>query len=81
MSPQRRRRRRKCADGEHAEALKDNAAVEESGDEVEDGDGSQSGARMLKRECPIPKPGGLVGEILGFKSNGSSSDGKGSKPP
>lgn len=33
----------------------------------------------LKRECPIPKPGGIVGEVLGFKS--SSSDGKGSKPP
>jgi hypothetical protein len=27
----------------------------------------------------VPKPGGLVGEILGFK--GSSSDRKGSRPP
>ena len=68
-------------DGEQAAVLKDNAVVEESGDEVEDADESQISARKLKRECPVPKPGGLVGEILGFKSNISSSDGKGSKPP
>ena len=22
---------------------------------------------MTKRECPVPKPGGVVGELLGFK--------------
>jgi len=32
----------------------------------------------LKRECPVPKPGGIVGEILGFKS---STGEKGNKPP
>jgi cytochrome c oxidase assembly factor 2 len=32
-----------------------------------------------KRECPVPKPGGLVGELFGFKP--SEGDGKGSKPP
>jgi len=41
--------------------------------------GSLPQTPMLQRECPVPKPGGLVGEILGFKP--SSSDGKGSKPP
>lgn len=32
-----------------------------------------------RRECPVPKPGGVVGGILGFGS--SSNDGKGTKPP
>lgn len=31
-----------------------------------------------KRECPVPKPGGIVGGLLGFKSN---VDEKGSRPP
>lgn len=34
--------------------------------------------RLAKRECPVPKPGGFVGGLLGFKS---SVDEKGSKPP
>lgn len=40
-------------------------------------------AKRMKRECPIPKPPGLVGEILGFKRSApeSSSDGKGGRPP
>merc|ERR1711964_872422 len=50
------------------------SAMEESRDDIED-----VGLRRQKRECPVPKPIGLVGEILGF--GGSSSDGKGSKPP
>jgi cytochrome c oxidase assembly factor 2 len=46
---------------------------------VEDGDMEGKGEkRVVKRECPVPKPGGIVGEILGFKS---SSREKGSKPP
>ena len=56
------------------EVVKECAAAEESGDELED-----RGVERSKRECPVPKPGGLVGEILGFK--GSSSDGKGARPP
>lgn len=47
--------------------------AEDSGEETEDA------GKGLLRECPIPKPGGLVGEILGFK--GSSTDGKGARPP
>jgi cytochrome c oxidase assembly factor 2 len=51
--------------------------IEEGG--VEDGDMEGKGEkRVVKRECPVPKPGGIVGEILGFKS---SSGEKGSKPP
>ncbi|CCU74688.1 Hypothetical protein BGHDH14_bgh04885 [Blumeria hordei DH14] len=26
-----------------------------------------------KRPCPIPKPGGIIGEMLGFKSNDKTS--------
>jgi cytochrome c oxidase assembly factor 2 len=37
-------------------------------------------SRLPKRECPVPKPGGIVGEILGFKA-GSSGNEKGTKPP
>ena len=29
--------------------------------------------RRSTRECPVPKPGGIVGELLGFKSSSSSS--------
>ena len=36
-------------------------------------------SKSKRGECPIPKPGGMVGEILGFKL--SSSYGKSSKPP
>ena len=71
-----RRRRRKCPvdeiDGNRV--VTGASAMEESRDDIED-----VGLRRQKRECPVPKPIGLVGEILGF--GGSSSDGKGSKPP
>lgn len=50
--------------------------AEESSDEDT---GSAQQTPLLKRECPVPKPGGLVGEILGFKH--SSSNGNGAKPP
>lgn len=79
-----RRRRRKCSDAGEKENV-----VEESGDEVEG-----AGVRGNKRECPLPKPGGIVGEMLGFKSSStagsntgsgrtssSSSEGEGSRPP
>jgi len=65
-------------DGERTEVLKDCAVAEES----DDGDSEETspiGARRPKRECPIPKPGGLVGEILGFKE--SRGDGKRERPP
>jgi cytochrome c oxidase assembly factor 2 len=64
-------------EGEEASQLKDSAVTEESGDDSEMLDSRET--RRSKRECPVPKPGGLVGEILGFK--GSSSDRKGSRPP
>jgi cytochrome c oxidase assembly factor 2 len=76
-SPQRRRRRRKTVvegEAEQLEVLRD-SAVERDAEDVDE----VMGARKPKRECPVPKPGGLVGEILGFK--GSSSGGMGERPP
>ncbi|APA12938.1 hypothetical protein SS1G_08421 [Sclerotinia sclerotiorum 1980 UF-70] len=52
---------------------------EEMGGSGESDDGEEiEGRRKAKRECPVPKPGGVLGGILGFKS---SVDEKGSKPP
>jgi len=34
----------------------------------------QEQRRRGRRECPIPKPGGIVGEVLGFKSENDSND-------
>ena len=61
-------------------ALKENAAVGES---TEEGDEVEGRMGKPKRECPVPKPTGIVGEILGFKGSSSSSatNGKGSRPP
>ncbi|EKD18339.1 hypothetical protein MBM_03332 [Drepanopeziza brunnea f. sp. 'multigermtubi' MB_m1] len=73
----RRRRKRKFPIDEIRDdgaSLKDGSATEESSDDAED-----AGAKRGKRECPVPKPGGLVGAILGFGS--SSSDEKRTKPP
>jgi cytochrome c oxidase assembly factor 2 len=50
----------------------------EVGVEDVDGEDLDGGKRGMKRECPVPKPGGIVGEILGFKS--SAGEGK-NKPP
>lgn len=38
----------------------------------------EEGRRRSRRECPVPKPGGKVGEFLGFK-NTSSEGAKGSR--
>jgi cytochrome c oxidase assembly factor 2 len=72
----RRRRRPKVVDKEgDAEISKEEPLVEGSSDDTRLDQLSKS----KRGECPIPKPGGIVGEILGFKP--SSSDGKSSKPP
>ncbi|KAL2070455.1 hypothetical protein VTL71DRAFT_13481 [Oculimacula yallundae] len=69
------RRKRKCpVDENGSSVVKDVSTIEESGNDLEG-----VGSRKQKRECPVPKPGGLVAEIMGLRD--SSSDGKGSKPP
>jgi cytochrome c oxidase assembly factor 2 len=65
------------------EQRKEGSALEENDDEGESRTLVRIQGSKPKRECPVPKPGGLVGEILGF-NNASSSEGddrKGSKPP
>ncbi|KAI1756453.1 hypothetical protein F4782DRAFT_482616 [Xylaria castorea] len=32
-----------------------------------------------KRECPVPKPGGVIGELIGFKKEERSSSASGSR--
>jgi cytochrome c oxidase assembly factor 2 len=59
----RNRRQRACAQG--------NEDLEDRFIAGSESTGSADGVtrrRRRKRECPVPKPGGLVGEILGFKS-------------
>lgn len=58
------------------EAVKE-GLVEESEEEVPMD--SLGGKKPKRGECPIPKPVGIVGEILGFGN--SSTGGKGKKPP
>ncbi|KAL9089444.1 MAG: hypothetical protein Q9165_005765 [Trypethelium subeluteriae] len=43
------------------------AASESTGGD-QDGDTLSTMDRARRRECPVPKPGGLVGEILGFRN-------------
>jgi len=66
----RMRRRRKCPPTDSA-ASSEPATPADLLKDDESGDDSASlrelKERSLKRECPIPKPGGKVGEILGFK--------------
>jgi cytochrome c oxidase assembly factor 2 len=58
-STKRRRRRRPDAD------MKEGQIVRFQDIEADIQGTMRQGA---KRECPVPKPGGLVGEILGFRS-------------
>jgi cytochrome c oxidase assembly factor 2 len=73
-----RRRRRKCLQrDENGNVVPAVAATDSEeliaigGRREKDGDSSAEGSkderRALGRECPVPKPGGLVGQILGFK--------------
>lgn len=78
-TPQRRRRRRKCVgnDGEQSESSHE---FRNAKDDRDENGLTLSRAPISKRECPVPKPGGLVGEILGFKPRSTNEDGKG-RPP
>jgi cytochrome c oxidase assembly factor 2 len=75
---QKRRRRRKCVDGEGE--MKQISKAIETAEETEDEGGLEGKLedRKPKRECPVPKPGGVVGELLGFKSSRGERE---SRPP
>ncbi|TVY40467.1 hypothetical protein LSUB1_G003293 [Lachnellula subtilissima] len=89
--PRKRRRRRKCVgEGEAGEGGKNKGVVEERERAEEEDGGLREGNSnsMSKRECPVPKPGGVVGTLLGFRKGGGeggggSSNGEegSSKPP
>lgn len=34
---------------------------------------AEQGTKSMKRECPVPKPGGILGEWLGFHNEGEES--------
>lgn len=58
-------------DGQPIRRRRRRQAIENSGSE---GDGAEQGAEdavmaenRKKRECPVPKPGGIVGQVMGFK--------------
>jgi hypothetical protein len=78
----RRKRRRKYSSpvGSRGESL--NGTKEPEDKLVDDGDSLKDGVgeTRLRRECPVPKPSGILGEILGFKS-GSRRDSKGPNQP
>jgi cytochrome c oxidase assembly factor 2 len=79
-----RRRRRKCVNTTEIVKESSNEAnlVEEASTDDEDTTGEHMGGKRARRECPVPKPGGIVGQILGFKNEQSiRGDGKGSGPP
>lgn len=61
------------------EVSKTAEVLEQSSEEGESAVLARMQGTKPKRECPVPKPGGLVGELFGFKP--SEGDGKGSKPP
>ena len=63
-----------------SEERKDSSAVEASNGEGETTIMARIQGSKPKRECPVPKPGGMVGELLGFKPS-CDGDGKRSKPP
>jgi len=73
----RRRRRRRTETIETADGVVQFAASSSS---TTDGGDSESATRTTpaNRECPIPKPKGILGELLGFKK-GSTSDDSGSQ--
>lgn len=67
----RRRRRRKIAqaDGEVAESVEARpeakGVLSEMRTRIQEEDW-----KAPKRECPVPKPGGLIGQVLGVKKEG-----------
>ncbi|PGG95856.1 hypothetical protein AJ79_09837 [Helicocarpus griseus UAMH5409] len=81
-----RKRRRKAVDNESAEgAVTTTAMASESSqqnsldEEIVRFRQMEEEARLLaevKRECPVPKPGGVVGQLLGFK-NQEKDEGRG----
>ncbi|KAH6613897.1 hypothetical protein C7974DRAFT_428365 [Boeremia exigua] len=76
--PARRRRRRACGEeGSGSESENGRGTGSETGRGRETAEEQRRLEERMnpRRECPIPKPGGLVGQVLGLMGRGESSDG------
>ncbi|KAI0132258.1 hypothetical protein BJ170DRAFT_238410 [Xylariales sp. AK1849] len=62
----RRRRRRKSESAEVKDGI---AQFESSGEDFE-----RSSEGTAKRECPVPKPGGAIGELMGFNKSNTNDE-------
>ncbi len=60
----RRRRRRKPQEAEAKEGIV----------QFENMGGNENSPGRIRRECPVPKPGGVVGELLGFTRGKGGKD-------
>ncbi|KAF2121096.1 hypothetical protein BDV96DRAFT_483786 [Lophiotrema nucula] len=58
---QRRRRRRIAREETCNDVMSEERGKRKEAEEIE------AEARRKGRECPVPKPGGLIGQVLGFK--------------
>ncbi|KAJ9669530.1 hypothetical protein H2201_000397 [Coniosporium apollinis] len=72
-SGRRRRRRRKVVEGDTAMAgahpLASEAPVVEEPKAADSALDEEGWERRRARECPVPKPGGLIGQVFGFQQD------------
>jgi cytochrome c oxidase assembly factor 2 len=70
-----RTKRRKCVNTEGLVKGGSLGANQLDKNSLDDGEipEEQMNDKRSRRECPIPKPGGKVGELLGFKKEQSAS--------
>jgi cytochrome c oxidase assembly factor 2 len=69
-NPRRMRRRRRKTSEPEEKPHAPSAAASESEENTTLGEKAEEEALSRKtRECPVPKPGGLIGQILGFRES------------
>ncbi|KAI5917774.1 hypothetical protein F4810DRAFT_694923 [Camillea tinctor] len=71
-------RRRRVRRRRREPESKDGGIVQFSSSEEEGDAGRGSEAtRERRKECPVPKPGGVIGELMGFKKADREAEGQG----
>ncbi|KAK3943855.1 hypothetical protein QBC46DRAFT_376428 [Diplogelasinospora grovesii] len=78
-TPVKRRRRRRCTNTDQAAAAPAADTIREEGSVVEFEGSNETETResrlaKSKRECPVPKPGGILGDLLGFRKEESTEN-------